>query len=126
MVIEGDLTIPALPPIAKEQALSYARECLTGRRPLAHFLSPLVLEADGFLVPLRFAFPRAFAFGSLHEGGLLSLASAWIQTCALQLSKLYGRAIDEARASAYPVINLYEWITRQARAEDPMLLTISA
>lgn len=126
MAVEADLTIPALPPIAKEQALSHARESLTGRRPLGHFLSPLVLEADGFLAPLRFAFPRAFTFGSLHDSGLLPLASAWIRTCALPLSELYGRAIDEARALSFPVINLYEWIARQARAEDPMVFTISA
>jgi hypothetical protein len=87
---------------------------LARRRPLAHFLSPLVLEADGCLVPLRFGFPRFLAFGSLNDYSLLSLADAWIQKCALPLAELYGQAIDEARGSAWPVINLYEWIVRQA------------
>jgi MoaA/NifB/PqqE/SkfB family radical SAM enzyme len=44
---------------------------------LADLVSPLVVEADGWVVPLRHGFPRRHALGNLHEAPLRILASDW-------------------------------------------------
>jgi MoaA/NifB/PqqE/SkfB family radical SAM enzyme len=44
---------------------------------LADLVSPLVVEADGTVVPLQHGFPRRHALGNLHEAPLRVLASRW-------------------------------------------------
>ena len=45
--------------------------------PLSALVSPLIVEADGTVVPLFFGFPRAFSLGSLHEAPLRELSIRW-------------------------------------------------
>jgi Fe-coproporphyrin III synthase len=47
------------------------------RLPLSALVSPLIVEADGTVVPLCFGFPRAFSIGSLYEAPLRDLAIRW-------------------------------------------------
>lgn len=44
---------------------------------LADLVSPLVIEADGLVVPLRHGFSRCHALGNLHEAPLRALAADW-------------------------------------------------
>jgi MoaA/NifB/PqqE/SkfB family radical SAM enzyme len=44
---------------------------------LADLVSPLVVEADGTVVPLRHGFPRRHALGNLHDAPLRALAAEW-------------------------------------------------
>jgi MoaA/NifB/PqqE/SkfB family radical SAM enzyme len=46
-------------------------------RPLAELVSPLVVEADGTVVPLEYGMARAYALGNLHRAPLGELAAAW-------------------------------------------------
>lgn len=46
--------------------------------PLADAVSPLVIEADGTVVPLSFGIDRRCALGSLHDAGLSALARRWL------------------------------------------------
>lgn len=45
--------------------------------PLGQWLTPLVVETDGAVVPLSYGFGRAYALGNLHTGTLLSLTGRW-------------------------------------------------
>jgi sulfatase maturation enzyme AslB (radical SAM superfamily) len=45
--------------------------------PLGHWLTPLVVETDGFVVPLSYGFGRDFALGPMHSTSLLALAEQW-------------------------------------------------
>ena len=113
MTIQVDLTNTSFPPLSAEECISYAGECLAGGRKLAHFLSPLVLEPDGSVVPLRFGFPSRFALGSLKAQNLETLAQAWIGKHALPLAHLYRRALANAHQLSWPVINLFDLLTAQ-------------
>jgi MoaA/NifB/PqqE/SkfB family radical SAM enzyme len=44
---------------------------------LADLVSPLIIEADGWVVPLRHGFSRCHALGNLHEAPLRRLAADW-------------------------------------------------
>ncbi|ADG73808.1 Radical SAM domain protein [Cellulomonas flavigena DSM 20109] len=45
--------------------------------PLGSWLSPLVLETDGTVVPLTYGFPRRHALGDVHTARLVDLAAQW-------------------------------------------------
>ena len=89
-----------------------------GAAPLADLVSPLVLEADGTLVPVEHGFPRRFAIGSLHEARLRELASAW-RADRLADFRALCRAVHEELTTAsceLPFSNWYDAIA--ARAEQ--------
>ena len=46
---------------------------------LGSVLSPLVIEADGLVVPLQYGFPRRYALGSLNTERLTILAERWME-----------------------------------------------
>ena len=127
MIVEADLANALSPPISPEDALLYAHECLAGGRPFAHFLSPLVLEADGEIVPLRYSFPKCFSLGSLKDNSLAQLTESWAPRLAVPLSELYGNVLKEVLRADSVVLNLYERITRAASAQDtPSLMAAFA
>jgi MoaA/NifB/PqqE/SkfB family radical SAM enzyme len=49
----------------------------TATAPLADVVSPLVIEADGRVVPLSYGFAAQFAFGNLHDRPLSDLGREW-------------------------------------------------
>ncbi len=114
MTVQADFINAGSPPLAPEQAMSYAHECVKGDRKLARFLSPLVLEPDGSVVPLRFGFPRRFALGSLKDQDLRAMTPIWIKERALPLADLYRRVLTDALQRAWPVVNLFELLASQA------------
>jgi hypothetical protein len=64
---------------------------------LGEKISPLVIEGDGFVVPLRHGFPRSMALGSLGVAPLGDLASAWIRDRAADFCEVYRRVLRDAR-----------------------------
>ncbi|MEM7482897.1 MAG: radical SAM protein [Acidobacteriota bacterium] len=89
-------------------------------RPLGEVLSPLVVEADGTLVPMQYGFSRSFALGNLHHEGF-SLAAAAVRwrrhleeefrsLCRSELAGLLETADD------LPISNWYERLAERAAA----------
>ncbi len=74
MLVQVDVIDSSVLPA--NRALVYADELLpdSDGAPLGELLSPLVIEADGTVVPLEYGFARAFALGNLHDAGLRELA----------------------------------------------------
>ena len=78
-------------------------------RGLAAYVSPLVVEPDGTVVPLRYGFNRAYALGSLHDRPLRDLTEAWRQTRLGQFGGLCRRAFEGlGDPAAPPFVNLYD------------------
>ena len=54
-------------PLCKERAKS----------SLTEVVSPLIIEADGIVVPVQHGFARKYALGNLKESSLTELAQRW-------------------------------------------------
>lgn len=116
MGMEVDLANAGDPPISAVVANALAQTCASGEIEIGRFLSPLVLESDGMIVPLRYGFPRNFALGSLHRADLKDIAPRWVQSKAVALASLYSRVLSQTNESGWPLINLYEWLSSAASA----------
>ncbi len=79
-------------------------------------VSPLVIEEDGTVVPLRYGFPRAFAFGSLLTRTLAELVSDWKCRRAGAFCELYRETLRKVRVSDRMFVNLYELLSEEAGA----------
>ena len=89
----------------------YADENPPPQVALAACVTPLVLEADGVLVPYGYGFARRYAVGSVQSARLKDLAPPWIATVYPQFRALC-RAVytDACRPSELPFLNWYEMI----------------
>jgi Fe-coproporphyrin III synthase len=87
-------------------------------RRLSELVSPLVVEADGAVVPLQFGFPRAYALGCLDEARLSFLGVRWRAQTLGAFAALCRRTFEELSAPAdLPfVLNWYEEVARRAVA----------
>jgi Fe-coproporphyrin III synthase len=85
----------------------------TSTRPLGELLSPLVVEADGTVVPLNYGFARAYAFGNLHDAPLRDLTSTWRRNRYAEFRRLCRRVFDDVtNAEDLPFFNWYEAVGR--------------
>lgn len=57
--------------------LFYVSEAADSNARLSDLLSPLIIEADGTVVPLQYGFPRAYALGNLNNARLSSMDKTW-------------------------------------------------
>jgi MoaA/NifB/PqqE/SkfB family radical SAM enzyme len=83
------------------------------RRPerLADGVTPLVVEADGTVVPFGYGFGRDYALGSVLDRRLRDLAPPWLESGYGQFRALCRRVYAEAcRPSDLPFLNWYELI----------------
>jgi Fe-coproporphyrin III synthase len=88
-----------------------------GRSPslLADHISPLVIEADGTVVPLQYGFARRYALGRLQDSSLKSMAASWLSQTRSPLQAVYRRAEQAlAEPSDLPFANWYAAVTRAA------------
>jgi hypothetical protein len=84
-------------------------------RPFAESISPLILEADGTLVPLGHGFPRAFALGNLRTSPFPELIQNWRDTREGEFRSVCREVWQEARAPAeWPFINWYSEVRQRA------------
>lgn len=80
---------------------------------LAARVSPLVVEPDGTVVPLRYGFARAYALGNLHDRSLRDLAGGWRQTHLPRFGDLCRRAFEGlSDPAAPPFVNLYDVLAK--------------
>jgi Fe-coproporphyrin III synthase len=88
---------------------------LAGR--LGDWLSPLVVEADGAVVPLSHGLHRRFAIGDLHRAPLAELAAAWDPAPLRRLCRdTWLRLVREAP----PLVPWYDELVDAARRPIPV------
>lgn len=85
------------------------------KRPLGEILSPLVIEADGTVVPMHYGFPRRFALGNLHQTTLGRLSAEWRRDGYRQFEAICGQAYRQATHGDSKVINWSEILGQVAR-----------
>lgn len=87
-------------------------------RPLGEVLTPLILEPDGELVPIRFGFSRRYAVGNVYEDGLSAGADRWRRETAPAFFALCRRLYDDlGEETGLPMVNWYERLHRLAVLE---------
>jgi MoaA/NifB/PqqE/SkfB family radical SAM enzyme len=75
--------------------------------PLADLLSPLVLEADGTLVPLQYGFPRRYAIGQVGTARLPELAANWRASRYGHFLELCRRAFETLTSGEERIVDWY-------------------
>jgi MoaA/NifB/PqqE/SkfB family radical SAM enzyme len=83
---------------------------------LSAAVSPLVIEPDGDVVPLRYGFSPAFAIGNLYDAPLETLARTWLALRARSFLALAREALATAALGPCPFGNPYEIIANAASA----------
>ncbi|MES1258545.1 MAG: radical SAM protein [Acidobacteriota bacterium] len=90
---------------------------------LAACVTPLVLEADGTMVPVGYGFSRDYAIGNIRERRLRDAGPAWIAHGYPAFRELCKQVYEEAcRPSDLPFFNWHEML--QARAAERQLVNI--
>lgn len=85
--------------------------------PLADLISPLVVEADGSVVPLQYGIARCYALGNLRQTPLRQLAQIWRKNTFTSFQQLCAQVHESAaRATDIPFFNWYEAMSEAARA----------
>lgn len=86
-------------------------------RPLADLVSPLVIEADGTVVPLEYGLSRAYALGNLHQAPLGELAAAWRKDRYPGFRRLCRAAYQDLEADEDATLaNWYERVQKAGEA----------
>jgi hypothetical protein len=83
-------------------------------RFLGELISPLVVEEDGAVVPLRTGFPRSLALGNLHQATLAEMAAAWIHKGASDFCDLYGSVLQNVRREGSAFGDLHQLLAEGA------------
>jgi hypothetical protein len=84
-------------------------------RYLGEIVSPLIIEDDGTVSPLRYGFPRRFAFGNLKNEALPKMTERWIETQADAFCKVYGTVLHKARTADRMFGDLYQMLSLEAQ-----------
>jgi Fe-coproporphyrin III synthase len=89
-------------------------------RPLADLVSPLVIEADGRVVPFGYGFAQRYALGSLTDAPLSELAVIWRTQGYRDLQSLCRTAFgDAAQQRELPILNWWERLGEHAISSPP-------
>ena len=76
---------------------------------LANIFSPLIIEADGTVVPIQHGFSRKYALGNLKETSLAKLSQKWCQESYADFVKLCQQVYEKVCLPIeFPVINWYQ------------------
>jgi len=111
--LQVDIDVADLLPFALDVE-SPACASIVAADDLSAVVSPLVIEPNGDVVPLRYGFPRAFAIGNIHDAPLERLARRWFAERARSFLTLARAALAEAARQACPFGNPYEIIANAA------------
>lgn len=87
---------------------------------LARWLSPLVVETDGTVVPLTYGFPHHYRLGNIHATRLKDMAQTWDPSAFLDVCKQVAERLIETNT---PFFNWYEEVCAQAHAAQQRALT---
>jgi len=85
---------------------------------LAELLSPLVIESDGEIVPVRYGFPRAYSLGNLRDKSIKEMANGWRQDHAAFNTLCRSLYADINQSSHEFFFNWYEEIAAYAEAQS--------
>lgn len=80
---------------------------------LSSWLSPLVVETDGAVVPFAYGFDRRFALGNLHEEPLSAQARAWDPAPFRGLCRRVHADLSGEHGPSF--VNWYDEVTRASR-----------
>lgn len=81
----------------------------------SELVSPLVIEADGQVVPVEYGFAREYALGDLHSAQLSELMARWREKQLVPFRALCQRVFQATTtATALPFFNWYEAIDQIA------------
>lgn len=113
-------------PVEPEEVARWKSGLDRGHRFLGEIVSPLVVEDNGAVVPLRYGFPRHFGMGNLHDGNLSELANEWARRRSGAFCDVYRRALLQVRTSRDRFFNMYQLIAEEAAAQSPRKLVAIA
>jgi len=96
--------------------------------PLADFLAPIVVQADGWIVPLQYGFSTGLAIGRLGADDFRRQASDWLRHRSGEFLALARDVWDEmAEAPAHlPFSNWYARISAASHRPIPQLVARTA
>ncbi len=90
-------------------------EASDGNRPFGHVVSPLVIEADGNVVPIQYGFPSYFALGNIRTTPLPRLLSAWRAAGLSRFRALCDQVYEQVAArNESHFLNWYDCLQKQA------------
>jgi hypothetical protein len=101
-------------PTEPEDLTSWLRDLQREARYLGEVISPLVIEADGTISPVRAGFPRHFALGNLHEQRLGAAVGEWVERRSAEFCDLYARVLRQTRTADCMFGDLYGMLARAA------------
>jgi len=95
--------------------------------PLADVIAPIVIEADGAIVPLQYNFSRAFQIASLDGGRLEDQFAVWkrerVEPFLALCRGVYRRLA--ADAPPYPFVNWYGAVLNASHAAAPPVFALT-
>jgi Fe-coproporphyrin III synthase len=95
-------------------------ETLAARpRTLGRVVSPLVVNSEGMLLPIRRDFPSAFAFGDLRRHSLRQLADSWIVQRGAAFAGAYADALARAQAGRSRYHKFFDLLSEEAGRSRP-------
>lgn len=106
--------------VRSEPAQCFAEEQdgVTQLLKFSDVISPLIIEPDGWVVPVQYGFNRRYSIGCLKTAPLRDLAAAWRAEKEPVFRKLCRQVFEEVTSpSELPMFNWYEVIAQAARAE---------
>ena len=84
---------------------------------LGDLLSPLIIEADGAVVPLQYGFPRAYALGNLANARLSEMAETWGRNSKPAFHALCRAAYEQVTSATTPrFISWYDTVAKLGRS----------
>jgi len=84
---------------------------------LADRVRPLIIEADGTVVPIEHGFDRSFSLGNLRDARLRELATHWLANGYVRFRDLCGRAFAAVTAEDRPPLADWSAALRSAAIE---------
>jgi Fe-coproporphyrin III synthase len=87
-------------------------------RYLGEIVSPLVIEVDGTVTPLRYGFPRRFAFGNLHNETMGKMTERWIEAQSGAFCDVYGTVLHKARTADRMFGDLVQMLSQEAQTGE--------
>lgn len=102
--------------MAAQPETFFADAAAAAGAPLSELVRPLVIEADGTVVPLEHGFTRGLALGNLHAAPLRELAPRWIAERYPEFRRLCRRAFEAATGQVdSPIANWSEALQQAGR-----------
>jgi Fe-coproporphyrin III synthase len=113
-------------PVQPNALLKWKSELDAGTRCLGEIVSPLVVESDGTVTPLRYGLPRSFSFGNLKQSSLAEMAGVWIRDRSVPYFDLHRTVLDQILRSERKFVNFYEMMSTEACSKAGLVGIVAA